>query len=262
MGIRFRKSLRIMPGVKLNLSKSGVSTSLGRPGATINLGPRGSRATVGIPGAGLSYNTPFQGGTGSAGNNSPAQGCLGANGCAGLIVLVILLALIGMCSSSPGATDNTQSDAGGAAETAYAAAKAVNCRAEPTKSSAVSSVLQSGDNAPVVDRRSGWTKLDVPAGACWVSSSLLSATAPIAAVDTSSVQSLVGSSAQTSERVSRPRSRHSASSGSHRSSARRRQRSRDSYNSEGCPCSGSNVCIGPRGGRYCITSGGNKRYGV
>jgi len=29
-----------------------------------------------------------------------------------------------------------------------------------------------------------------------------------------------------------------------------------------CPCNGSNVCVGPRGGRYCITSSGNKRYGV
>ncbi|WP_222436780.1 SH3 domain-containing protein [Serratia fonticola] len=29
-----------------------------------------------------------------------------------------------------------------------------------------------------------------------------------------------------------------------------------------CSCSSGNVCIGPRGGRYCITSGGNKRYGV
>lgn len=28
----------------------------------------------------------------------------------------------------------------------------------------------------------------------------------------------------------------------------------------GCPCSSSNNCYGPRGGRYCITSGGNKRY--
>ena len=27
-----------------------------------------------------------------------------------------------------------------------------------------------------------------------------------------------------------------------------------------CPCSRSANCIGPRGGRYCITSGGNKRY--
>jgi hypothetical protein len=29
-----------------------------------------------------------------------------------------------------------------------------------------------------------------------------------------------------------------------------------------CACSGHNVCIGPRGGRYCITSVGNKKYGV
>lgn len=34
-----------------------------------------------------------------------------------------------------------------------------------------------------------------------------------------------------------------------------------SYGSS-CPCSSGNICIGPRGGRYCITSGGNKRYGV
>lgn len=27
-----------------------------------------------------------------------------------------------------------------------------------------------------------------------------------------------------------------------------------------CPCSGTKICTGPRGGRYCITSGGNKRY--
>lgn len=32
--------------------------------------------------------------------------------------------------------------------------------------------------------------------------------------------------------------------------------------SSSCSCSSGNVCIGPRGGRYCITSGGNKRYGV
>ncbi len=29
-----------------------------------------------------------------------------------------------------------------------------------------------------------------------------------------------------------------------------------------CPCNGGRVCVGPRGGRYCITSSGNKRYGV
>lgn len=29
-----------------------------------------------------------------------------------------------------------------------------------------------------------------------------------------------------------------------------------------CPCDGGDVCTGPRGGRYCITSSGRKRYGV
>lgn len=42
---------------------------------------------------------------------------------------------------------------------------------------------------------------------------------------------------------------------------KRSSRSSPSYGSS-CPCSSGNVCIGPRGGRYCITSGGNKRYGV
>lgn len=29
-----------------------------------------------------------------------------------------------------------------------------------------------------------------------------------------------------------------------------------------CPCGSGRICIGPRGGRYCITSGGNRRYGL
>ena len=32
--------------------------------------------------------------------------------------------------------------------------------------------------------------------------------------------------------------------------------------SSDCPCGSANVCVGPRGGRYCLTSSGNKRYGV
>jgi hypothetical protein len=34
----------------------------------------------------------------------------------------------------------------------------------------------------------------------------------------------------------------------------------NSYSSNNCSCSSGAVCFGPRGGRYCITSGGNKRY--
>ena len=56
MGWRYRSSIRILPGLRINLSKSGASLSVGRRGATVNLGRRGIRTTVGLPGSGLSYS--------------------------------------------------------------------------------------------------------------------------------------------------------------------------------------------------------------
>jgi hypothetical protein len=58
-GVRFRKSIGILPGVKLNVSKTGVSTSLGGRGATMNIGTRSRTVTLGIPGTGLSYRVPL-----------------------------------------------------------------------------------------------------------------------------------------------------------------------------------------------------------
>lgn len=55
MSFRFRRTFRIAPGLRLNLSKSGVSASVGRRGLWFTVGPRGTRETIGIPGTGLSY---------------------------------------------------------------------------------------------------------------------------------------------------------------------------------------------------------------
>lgn len=55
MGFRFQKRIKLMPGVTLNLSKSGVSTSIGTTGARYTVGNGKRRATVGLPGTGLSY---------------------------------------------------------------------------------------------------------------------------------------------------------------------------------------------------------------
>jgi hypothetical protein len=55
MGFRFYRRVRIIPGVRLNLSKSGVSASIGGRGAWFTLGPKGTRSTVGLPGTGLYY---------------------------------------------------------------------------------------------------------------------------------------------------------------------------------------------------------------
>ena len=55
MGFRFSKHVRIAPGIRLNVSKGGISSSLGGKGLTVNVGPRKTRTTVGLPGTGLSY---------------------------------------------------------------------------------------------------------------------------------------------------------------------------------------------------------------
>src|SRR5215813_4885298 len=54
---RFRKTISVLPGVKVNLSKTGVSTSVGGKGATLNIGRGKKNVTLGIPGTGLSYRT-------------------------------------------------------------------------------------------------------------------------------------------------------------------------------------------------------------
>ena len=42
--------------------------------------------------------------------------------------------------------------------------------------------------------------------------------------------------------------------------SRNRAKSSAGLSSGSCPCSGVSNCVGRRGGIYCITSGGNKRY--
>jgi hypothetical protein len=54
MPIRFRRTLRVAPGVKLNFSKSGVSTTVGPKGFHFTFGKKGVRRTVSIPGTGVS----------------------------------------------------------------------------------------------------------------------------------------------------------------------------------------------------------------
>lgn len=52
---RFRRSIKILPGVRWNINKGGSSFSFGRRGFRHTVGPKGSRTTVGIPGTGVSY---------------------------------------------------------------------------------------------------------------------------------------------------------------------------------------------------------------
>jgi len=61
---KFRKRIKIAPGVNLNLSKSGVSGTFGGKGASVNVGKNGVYANAGIPGTGI-YDRKKIGGGGS-----------------------------------------------------------------------------------------------------------------------------------------------------------------------------------------------------
>ncbi|USZ15743.1 DUF4236 domain-containing protein [Moraxella sp. FZFQ2102] len=86
MGFRFKKSFKIIPGVKLNVSKKGLSSvSLGGKGASMNFGKKGCRTTVGIPGTGMSY-------TSSSRRRRTRKKSSG--GCGGLILLIIIVMVV------------------------------------------------------------------------------------------------------------------------------------------------------------------------
>lgn len=65
MGLRFQRRVKLLPGVHLNLSLSGVGVSVGGRGAHIGVTARRQRYTsVGLPGTGLSwreYHKPASG---------------------------------------------------------------------------------------------------------------------------------------------------------------------------------------------------------
>jgi hypothetical protein len=60
MGLRFQRRIRILPGVRLNLSKSGIGFSAGRTGLRIGMAAKRRKYfSAGLPGTGLSYRTFF-----------------------------------------------------------------------------------------------------------------------------------------------------------------------------------------------------------
>lgn len=66
MGLRFRKSFKVAPGVKVNLNKKSTSVTFGRKGVHKTYSSSGKKTTsVGIPGTGAYYTTSSGGGSGS-----------------------------------------------------------------------------------------------------------------------------------------------------------------------------------------------------
>jgi hypothetical protein len=59
MGFRFQRRVTLIPGLRVNFSKTGASFSIGHRGFWYAVGPRGRRATIGIPGTGLYWTKAY-----------------------------------------------------------------------------------------------------------------------------------------------------------------------------------------------------------
>lgn len=255
MGFRFRRSLKIAPGLRLNFSKSGISTSIGGPGATYNIGPRGTRTTVGLPGTGLLW-TSTSGRGEASGSVDPAGSATGATrvpGCVWLLGILALIATVGMCNSKAPSPSVPPAAAPPESSSYFVRVRSANCRSAPASGARVISAVKRAESVEVSEKSGEWSHVVSGGRDCWVASDLLSGsqpdlTLPQAGPDVaaSTAAALGAMSSTASAARSLPGHRHRA----------------HSSGDPGCPCSGTRICTGPRGGRYCITSGGNKRYGV
>ena len=160
MGFRFRKSVKIAPGVRLNIGKKSVGISAGVKGARVSVNSSGRKTTtVGLPGTGLSYSkTEKIGGrkttTRSASSNNvqpirpglpPAQplGEKKKKGCCGYAVYAfIAFLIIGALGSCIGGTEDKdkQTDTG-----------------DGTQAAVITQLTQTGDTVTEIDLGSSQT---------------------------------------------------------------------------------------------------------
>ena len=74
MGLRFRKSVKICKGVRVNFGKTGASLSVGTKGGRYTMHTSGKKTvSVGIPGSGLYYTQSSGGGMHKHASTSPAK---------------------------------------------------------------------------------------------------------------------------------------------------------------------------------------------
>lgn len=97
MGLYWRRSTKILPGVRINWSKSGPSLSVGPKGAKVNVGRRGTYVSGGIPGTGLYYRQKVGGGSRKSGSTpfttNPTFG-FSKNGCLVSVAIIVILSLL------------------------------------------------------------------------------------------------------------------------------------------------------------------------
>ena len=107
MALRFRKSIRLAPGIRLNVSLGGLSVTLGGAPLSLNLSRKGVRGTASLPGTGLSATTQLAqfsppGDSPATVTPAGANDAKQARGCGVAMILAIFAALAAWLASGPG----------------------------------------------------------------------------------------------------------------------------------------------------------------
>ncbi|QDF67101.1 DUF4236 domain-containing protein [Shewanella sp. SNU WT4] len=163
MGFKFRKRIKIAPGLHVNISQSGISTSIGKPGATLNIGKNGVKATVGIPGSGLSYsqNITDSGRLNEVTSNTDKGSFLLGK----TLLAIVFFLLVANFWGSPSDSINSFSTV---------EIKSLRVRAEPTTNSMVISQLAAGDKVEVIQTNGRWVFIEGNGVKGWVAAEYLS----------------------------------------------------------------------------------------
>ena len=151
MGLRFRRSVSLGKGIRLNFGKKSSSVSFGGRGAHVTYSTTGRKTTsVGIPGSGISYvKSEKIGGKKNSGGSVPStppqsNNLLGSNpppqkkghGCglfAGIFAIIIIIAAAVNSCSGGGASSSSQ------ASSANSAVMSSNVSSDEVSSKEVSS---------------------------------------------------------------------------------------------------------------------------
>lgn len=118
MAWSYRKRIKIAPGVNLNLSKSGISTSFGPKGAKISIGPKGTSLYTSIPGTGIYNRTKLNSYSSKNRNTSHNQSLLSGSstkksnnyGCVWMVLFGCLFGLIMMFCDTTNNTPLSEDD--------------------------------------------------------------------------------------------------------------------------------------------------------
>lgn len=205
MGMRFKKSKKIAPGVKLNVSNKSIGVSVGGKGVHHSVSSSGRKTTtVSASGTGLSYVKTSGGGSHKKKSSKKAQS--GTVGCGTILLGFILFFLIvGVFSSGLSSGRKKAAEAAASSSSAASAVSAVSDTPTPTPTEApvetkvmysTSSLniraaasadaeklgtFAAGDSVTVIGSENGWSKIDYNGTEAYVASDYLSATQPTAA---------------------------------------------------------------------------------